>query len=271
MNKYTVKTFIREIGLSDEALVALSDYALNADEQTLKTLFYKDFSAFKAEIEKREDKYLAYLYLYCSLAVDTRKEYEKRGYSHETYIDTFRDFSVWCDACKRETGSIGLRETEWLREPICLKIFKLGALQFQAEMLNEDYPLLNGETLKKGTTIYHLHIREGVKFTPEEVENSLKKAKAFFKRDELICFCKSWLLSPKLKEILGENSNIVRYQNRFTILSVDTASRSCERYIFGKYQEDFTLYTPKNRLGEYALSLLQKREAVGEATGYFVY
>jgi hypothetical protein len=67
MNKYTVKTFIREIGLSDEALVALSDYALNADEQTLKTLFYKDFSAFTAEIEKREDKYLAYLYLYCSL------------------------------------------------------------------------------------------------------------------------------------------------------------------------------------------------------------
>lgn len=270
MNKYTIETFIKEIGLSDEAQIALSDYTLYEDEKSLKELFYRDFSAFTTKIERREDKYLAFLYLYCSLAVDVHGEYEKRGYSDEIYIDTFRDFSVWCDVCLTETGKVGLKEVEWLREPICLKIFKLGALQYQPETLEENYFLPNGRVLAKGTTIYHLHIRKGVKFTPDEVDKSLSFAKKFFNAEQMVCFCESWFLSPKLKEVLREESNIIRYQNRFELIETDMTSHSCERYIFGKYERRFENYRSTNRLSEYVLSLLRKGEAIGEATGFFI-
>ena len=270
MNKYALETFIKEIGLSDEAQVALSDYTLSTDEKYLKELFYSDFSAFTREIDQREDRYLAYLYLYCTLALDTYKEYKRNGYSDEIYIDTFRDFSVWCDVCLTETGQIGLKEVEWLRAPICLKIFKLGALQYQPEHLEEDYCLPNGKILAKGTTIYHLHIRQGVKFTPEDIDVSLLLAKRFFQKNEMICFCESWFLSPKLKEILRADSNIIRYQNRFALIETDMDSRSCERYIFGKFQSNFKNYKATNRLGEYVLSLLKRGEYIGEATGFFV-
>lgn len=271
MNKYTVENFIKEIGLSDEAQVALSDYALlkTEEEGALKELFYRDFSAFVKAVDGMENAYMVYLYLYCSLAVDTYYEYQKRGYAHEVFVDTFRDFSVWCDVCLTETGKIGLKETEWLREPLLLKIFKLGALQFQPETLEEDYPLTDGQALAKGTTIYHLHIRQGTPFSPEAVDASLKKAKEFFGLDEMICFCESWFLSPTLQKILRADSNILHYQDRFTLLETDKKSRSCERYIFGKFEEDFSLYAPKNRLGERVLELLKNGEAVGEATGFF--
>jgi hypothetical protein len=46
--------------------------------------------------------------------------------------------------------------------------------------------------------------------------------------------CDSWLLSPVLRELLPERSNILLFQSAFDIVEVDADDRSSLRWVFGR-------------------------------------
>lgn len=84
-------------------------------------------------------------------------------------------------------------------------LYQLGRLQYQ-----------------RGDTAIGLHVPEAGPLTPEEVTTSLDAARAFFPRhfpdERYTAFsCGSWLLDPQLREYLPEDSNIVRFQQRFEL------------------------------------------------------
>ena len=81
-----------------------------------------------------------------------------------------------------------------------------------------------------------LHIPADGAMTPAQCDEAFAKAKEFFAKYypeyDYRCFtCHSWLLDPQLKKILGENSNIIRFQNRFEIILNDP-SDAILRYVF---------------------------------------
>lgn len=104
----------------------------------------------------------------------------------------------------------------------------------------------------RGVGAIGLHIPDAGPLTPEAIEASLDKARAFFPRhfpdEHYPAFsCASWLLDPQLSEYLPEDSNIVRFQRRFELEPYDEtegpdADVEVLRFVFR------TLTTPLDQL-----------------------
>lgn len=76
-----------------------------------------------------------------------------------------------------------------------------------------------------GSRIIAVHIPASGPLLPEEIETSLYLARCFFSQDEPTLFtCDSWLMDPTLRLYLSYTSNIIQFQNRFTIIPVPDAS-----------------------------------------------
>lgn len=93
----------------------------------------------------------------------------------------------------------------WLTLHVRGAVYELGRLQFH-----------------RGGATLDLHIPETGPMTPEAVDASLDRARAFFPRhfpgETYTAFaCGSWLLDPQLAEYLPDDSNIVRFQRRFEL------------------------------------------------------
>lgn len=99
--------------------------------------------------------------------------------------------------------------------------------------------------LEEGDRILEVHIPEGSKMTYELCKDSYRQAKEFaatYLPDQNIkaFTCLSWLLSPQLRKILPESSNIVKFQSDYycTTLLPDDA-QMFER-VFGMKLDDLS-------------------------------
>jgi len=218
----------RGIGLSRPAFLAASVELENYAE--LRELFFADTAALIEKIGGAPGSSANFLRLYMRLGAESYDGYKKRGISDEIYFDTFCDYTVWSGVCRRETGVWGLNQPVWLSLPIKLEVFKIGRLQYAQCALDRDI-IIDGKPLKKGLRVYAVHIRADEPFDPDVCDASFAAAKKFFGEDVFVCTCDSWLLSPVLRGLLSAGSNIIRFQNRFTVVSVNATDRSAERYI----------------------------------------
>ena len=231
--------------------------------------FDKDIRQFVKEWKELEDCYVRALEFYLRLAADTYTEYQKRGYPDEVFDQTFYDITIWCRECYRKHGVYGLDELWWLGQSVKLKLFRLGRLQFEPVLVEQD---MRGEeqTIPAGTKALNVHIPEGEPLKMEMCQESFCLAKDFFGEEYQVYVCDSWLLSPHLKEVLPENSNIVRFQNLFEVTKVGHEYPQAEQRIFGEvlsdkqqYPEDTTL---RRRAKEYVLS----GRDLGIGVGFFI-
>lgn len=231
----------------------------------LKTLFYLDLDAFFAKInESYGDGYQVLLYLYIRFGIDLYDVYKQKAINDEVYFDTMNDISIWTKRCYLETGVWGIKEKYWLAEHLRMKIFKLGRLQFQPakyqlDLLSRPF-YMDNIPLSENTTIYFVHIPEGEPLTEALCEESYKMAKNFF-GGEMIFFCNSWLLSPRLKEILNPESNILLFAARYKIVEFDENSLSIHKY----------LHDSNSSLVKSVQKYESNNKRIGSAVGYFKY
>ncbi|MFG1677500.1 acyltransferase domain-containing protein [Micromonospora sp. NPDC049282] len=147
-----------------------------------------------------------HLYAYAYLAlVDVVREYHRdHGIDDDVSWTTLADLGRNLVVDRRMGGEGWPVMQSWLTLHARGGLYELGRLQYQ-----------RGETIG-------LHIPEAGPMTPGAVDASLDAARAFFPRhfpDERHTdfSCGSWLLDPQLREYLPEESNIVRFQRRFTL------------------------------------------------------
>ncbi len=79
-------------------------------------------------------------------------------------------------------------------------------------------------------------------------EKSFESAKKFFSNEDVIFICDSWLLSPELREILPETSNIIRFQKMYHIVEVHYDFPQAEERVFGEIRENKDAYLEENSL-----------------------
>ena len=65
----------------------------------------------------------------------------------------------------------------------------------------------------------------------------MEKARCFFREwfpdwKDADYQCESWLLSPKLREILPDSSRIILFQNAFDLLQVDSEDKGALEWVF---------------------------------------
>lgn len=253
-----LQELMTRIHLPEEAQKVAEKYMLPEEEyQSKKELFYRDTRGFLEEWKTSEDHLQWMLAFYLRLALEVHEEYQKQGISEKIFDDTFYDITIWCEECYRKYGSYGLNEAGWIAFSVKMKLFRLGRLQFEPMVLSEDMVGKMG-TLKKGTSVLNVHIPAGEKMDFEECKKSFCQAEQFFGDSYEAYVCDSWLLSPVLKELLPESSNIVRFQNLFEVVNVHHRFPQAEQRIFQDIRDDKENY-PENtslqkRAKEYILS-----------------
>ena len=162
--------------------------------------------------------------------------YKKIGVSDKIIFDTFDDISLRANLYYEKYNKPGLTQDDviWFRHINNVNIFKIGCLQFQPfkmiyldkETIGEEYMTFD-EQIKKDlppeSPVINCHIQAGVKLTKEEIDKSFIESKNFFssivKDNYKAYLCYSWLLYPKMNDLLDESSNIKYFYKKFKIIS----------------------------------------------------
>lgn len=253
-----IEELMERIFLPEEArTLARRERIEEKEYEACKDKFCRDIRAFIGEWKERQDRYTWALEFYLRLALDTYEEYQKRGYSDQVFDQTFYDITIWCRECYRKHGVYGLDELWWLGQSVKMELFRLGRLQFEPILVKKD---MKGreQTIQAGTKALNVHIPEGEPLEMEACRESFGRAAEFFGEEYQVYVCDSWLLSPHLKEVLPETSNIIRFQKLFEITDVGYQYPQAEQRIFGEILEDKRQYpentTLQKRAKEYVLS-----------------
>lgn len=164
--------------------------------------------------EDGKKNFLYFLY-FCE---ETKRKYKEKGIPDDILMDTIYDITRWLDTWSDLKGGLYLGELEWLSHHLGAKLFKLGRLQF---CFADNYAFPK-RGIKKGDTVIDTHIPAEGPLDIEACKKSFDFAREFFaefypdyKWD--VFTCHSWLLGNDLTEVLSENSNILKFQNMFTI------------------------------------------------------
>lgn len=159
-------------------------------------------------------------------AVETHKEYEKKGISETIFTDTMKFCSRFVEEHYKVHGIYAFTWGWWFPRQLSLREFRIGALEF--EMIEkEDKKLIN------------IHIPADADMGRESLRKSYEDARVFFskyypKYGQSDMLCDSWLLSPVLAKLLPESSNIIRFQKAFELIRVDETNDSAIRWVYGR-------------------------------------
>jgi hypothetical protein len=152
------------------------------------------------------------------------QEYRIKRISEQIYLDTMGCFSRFVKEYKESYGTYGFDREWWTVRELSLKEFRLGELEYE----------LTGEDNNQFVSV---HIPSDAKLEKQKCLDSYKKAKSFLlehvhEYTDVAFYCESWLLSSKLKELLSEDSNIIRFQSDFIIDTVETEDTGYMKWVF---------------------------------------
>lgn len=144
--------------------------------------------------------------------------YRVNGISEDIFWNTAKDLTYKLVECYANRGVWGTFVTFWFPEFYRLERFGLGRLQYERKA----FPYEGVPNLQKGQTVYNCHIPSAGTLTPDLVEDSFLRAKAFFAdeltSDSMPVYCSSWMLYPPHVELFPKGSNLRSFAERFTVV-----------------------------------------------------
>ncbi len=264
------------IGLSAAAREFVNEYQMTRTEyDEWKKLFYEDPKAFmkKGTEQEGNDFSQKSLVLGIYMALDVYDEFKSAGYSDIFYYQNMRDIAIWNAAHEKKYGIPGLKEIMWVGMSLKQKLYRIGRLQFEPYRLEQDI-LVCGKLFEKGTEVLNVHIPEDGRLDPSACDEAFQEAVEFYKERNYAgaetFICESWLLSPELKKIMDEKSNIIRFQERFHVYDVVYPFRQTEERVFGMILEDKSFYPENTSLQKLVKArLLEDPSDFGMGCGIF--
>ena len=259
----TLSDLLRLIGLPEEAAEGAWKFAergMEALEPFVSELTHPE-RAERAEREWEERlRGERWGVLACLLlaAAKAHEEYVRLGIPEEVYADTMRCFPRFVKEHRALTGKWDFDRGWWAWRATSLRLFRIGALE---------YELLSGERCALS-----LHIPSDASLDPEACRSSHEAARAFFAAHfpayaRAPVVCSSWLLHPVLPELLGKESNIVRFQSLFDIARVDDEDTSYRAFVFRRTDGDTADYPEETTLQRRLKEHLLRGGRMGSALG----
>ncbi|MFG3370766.1 acyltransferase domain-containing protein [Streptomyces sp. NPDC090032] len=166
------------------------------------------------------------VYVYVAALPATRAYHRSLGVPDDVSRRTLADLGRHMAVHRRRYGSCGIHAVAWLGLHFHGELYQLGRLQYQRARLggrSGNGAAAAGLPLTSGDPCLSLHIPDfRGPLSPRACDRSLAVAREFFARhypDERyeVAVCHSWLLDPQLKDHLQQDSNLVRFQERFRV------------------------------------------------------
>lgn len=187
-----------------------------------------------------EDPLTRYFHVYVFVAAlpHIRRLHADRGISPEVTRATLADLGLQVAHYQRWKGFAGFDGAFWLWQHFRALMFRLGRLQFTDERI--DFDPAPGAGFARGDPSLGIHIPAAGPLTPGGADDALAQARTFFRkhfpeRVYRIGTCSSWMLDPQLAVYLPAKSNIVMFQQRFTLVEdwVRPGDEDLMRFVFG--------------------------------------
>jgi hypothetical protein len=101
------------------------------------------------------------------------------------------------------------------------------------------------EVLSPGSMVLDVHIPSSGKLTPESCDDSFRQSVEFFARyfpdlDWKAYTISTWLLDYQLRQMLPDDSNIIRFQRRFYSVPIMTGDADTMGIVFGSQSRDLS-------------------------------
>lgn len=188
--------------------------------------------------------------LFCQLECARRiyTKYQAIKIPDKIFIDTMKCFTRFIDECGKKNGRLFFDRDWWVYRQLSMNIFRIGALEYQFERrmsckaacVHEEEVQADSECQlyeHEGENVISIHIPSDADCSKQSIDDSLEMAKVFFqtyypdyKYTKYVC--DSWLLSPTLKDLLSEKSNIRSFSDRFEIIETDSEAKDCMEWLF---------------------------------------
>lgn len=160
--------------------------------------------------------------------------YKQKGICDEIYVATMKCYTRFIDEAYQKTGRLCFDRDWWTARQAGCHLFRIGELEY--------------EILQKGNTVrIGLHIPSDADFSPSAVDQSVKRAKEFFRKysaetQSAEYVCHSWLLDHQLRGMLKATSNILDFQNRFEIVAAGGADQEFIGWVFHRGSAEYGDY-----------------------------
>ncbi|MFE9641684.1 acyltransferase domain-containing protein [Nocardiopsis alba] len=203
------------------------------------------------------------------------------GVDRSVTVATLADVGVQVRRSRWLFGRLSLETAAWVAAQFRGRLFWVGGLQLEPAVLGsqgvvewyspEEASGL-GPGLGVGDPVLRLHIPTGG-LDPSVVDEALGRARGFARDhlgiDPVVATCTSWLLDPFWAEVLGEGSNIVRFQRRFRLVGEGVPGESdVFRFVFGSPRVDVGAVSAGTRLERAALERLGSGAGLRVCTGW---
>ena len=157
-------------------------------------------------------------------ALRAKAEYTRLGISEEIYVATMAAFSRFVREHMDSYGCYGFNRGSWTPRQVSCKLFRIGQLEYEM-------------TSREGEPIVSLHIPTDVDLRPQVLRPSLQEGLQEFYRlfpeyKGRKVYCHSWLMSPLLKDLLPETSNILKFQEMFDVEADTLPGRDILLWVF---------------------------------------
>lgn len=174
---------------------------------------------------------------------------------------------------------ISFRLLGWSVHYVSCELVRLGRLIYQYAPTK--YAAYN-QQFGDGACIIDIHIPTADNGLQDaEVEASIRLAREKFNRyfpeaagKQIVFAVSTWLLSPQLKEILKPDSNIIKFQNRFTVTKLYAGTQSFLINVFHITQPvaqiDISALPEDTRLRKEVKARLLRGEEFQNGVGYFL-
>lgn len=228
--------------------------------------------------KKHSDRYLFALATVMALTEDTLERYRKKGIPDTVFYDTMQDITIWSNACFKKFGVPGIENLSWIQNHLVPNLFRIGRLQYQFSIVN--FPIYtsykerkNSHVRRKEPCIY-IHIPEGEPLDEAACDASIEASKHFFYKyypDYYYRYyiTESWLIDPQNHNLLPLGSNILKFAERFEIISSNRDDTQAIERIFGEKRKAAEDYPEDTLLQRNTKLYLKNGGKLGIAFGVF--
>lgn len=152
------------------------------------------------------------------------EKYVEHGIPRKIFSDTMKCFPRFVREHKVSYGVWGFDRDFWTGRQLSLRLFRIGQLEYE-------------KVVQDGKKMLSVHIPSDAVLDQEELAESIRQSVCFFEKFDrdyasVPYICTSWLLSPALRKLLGENSRILKFQDMFQITGVDEENRNFMEWVY---------------------------------------
>lgn len=161
----------------------------------------------------------------------TYNEYVRRGIGMDVFVATMRFCTRFLQEYHTHYGVYKYVQAWWFPRQMSLKEFRIGALEYEFV-----------DAVDNAEREIAVHIPSDADMGRQSVQKSLREfvifRDTFFPEWRGIRFtCETWMLMPKLQDILNPDSNIIAFQNLFEIDFVDRDATWYMEWIYPGYEK----------------------------------